>query len=323
MRRGSREINIFSLSLMDVISVAMGAFLIIMIILARYYVFDPRVTEDADEIRLRLNAAVEGLNKIRGGTEDIFAELIRSESGASTSGLRTDDALETIEALSRGISEDVDRISNQLGVVQGEVNRLEGELQEKSAELNRVNDLFEMDEEERKLVNPIVVSIRSTCKENIRLFVESNRKYPEGLGLAGLNKAVQRLQFDPRVERYDKMPGDYATWTIGGPGVSNQLLYWAPKGSVFKVFVYLKSPASSAASCSVRAHAFGAHEFFATLADSTLTHDAPFDYLGSIMVEGFREVVYRKPTRTEREAELALVRNRITTSPPPEESNAQ
>lgn len=64
MKLRNREINIFSISMLDMISGAMGAFLIIMIILARYYSSDPTASESVAALREDLRKAVEAIQKM-------------------------------------------------------------------------------------------------------------------------------------------------------------------------------------------------------------------------------------------------------------------
>ncbi|MCB0360108.1 MAG: hypothetical protein KDD44_10740, partial [Bdellovibrionales bacterium] len=65
MKSRTREINIFSLSMMDVISGAMGAFLIIMIGLARYYNSDPTSTQTVQQMNQQLQEAKEIIDEMK------------------------------------------------------------------------------------------------------------------------------------------------------------------------------------------------------------------------------------------------------------------
>jgi len=65
MMRRNREPNVFGLSLMDAISGAMGAFLIIMLLLARYYEADPTSGRKAEELQQELEQAQKQLEDLR------------------------------------------------------------------------------------------------------------------------------------------------------------------------------------------------------------------------------------------------------------------
>ncbi|MEZ5922011.1 MAG: hypothetical protein R3C60_11750, partial [Parvularculaceae bacterium] len=291
--------------LMDVISGAMGAFLIIMIILARYYVFDPEVTQNVDELKLRLDAAVEGLNKIRGGTEEIFDETIKSRSGASTRGLEGGNALDQIEALSRGIRQDVDRVNNQLGEVQSQLNQVEEELQEKSAQLTRAEERIKVLERR----NAFVVQALYTCEDDVDLFIESNREY------AGNDDPPP--PFDPRVERGQGFTGDNSLVYSGGPAAEIQMVGEAISDTKYKIFVNLGYPPAANANCAVRVNALGDGDFWERAGSTTLTAQNPFDFMGVVSVDKDQKISFAAPTDAERKAELAIVRQRLANTPAP------
>ncbi len=310
MRPRSREINIFSLSLMDVISGAMGAFLIIMVILARYYVFDPNVKQDAEDLRIRLDAAISGLNRIRGGTEQIFSKLIKSKSGATTSGLATGDALAEIEALSQGVSQDIDRVNAQLGYAQGQINGLEEELQEKSAQIERAEE--RIDELERR--NPFVVATLYTCRQDVDLFIESDRIFDKS--------GEPAWKFDPRYNRRQGFADDNGLEFSRGPGSDTEMVGQAVRSTNYKIFVNLSYPLPEVAKCDVWLYAFGRQGFWVKAGNTTLTAERPFDFIGTVRVDQDYKFSYAEATAEEREAELAIVRNRIATTPGPAEEKA-
>ncbi len=301
MRARSREINIFNLSLMDVICGAMGAFLIIMIILARYYVFDPNVTQDVDELRLRLDAAVAGLNRIRGGTEEIITELI-DEADTSTKGLGASETVDQIEALTKGIRGDVDLVRGQLGAVQAEANRLEKDLQEKGAQLKRATEMIS-DLEKR---NPFVVASKWVCTVDVDIFVESDRVS------ATTNKPS--APFDPRIRGEVAFRGDIASDGHTGASHEMAMISETPVDSHYKVFV--RAAPEPGMTCEVLTHAMGAN-FFANLPNATLTESDYFDYLGVVSVDGDYKIAFLAPSEAERAAELRAVRERVQRTPPP------
>ena len=137
MKARSREINVFSLSLMDVISGAMGAFLIIMVLLAQFYEFDPETGEKVDDLREPLDAAIAGLSDIRSGVATIFDDLIESQRGAESANAVASREAAGIEALSRAVASDIERVTNHLAAVHEKTNLLERELQEKTAQIQR------------------------------------------------------------------------------------------------------------------------------------------------------------------------------------------
>ncbi len=306
MKARGRDINIFSLSLMDVISGAMGAFLIIMVILAQYYESDPKTSEDADELRRRLDAAIAGLAEIRAGTEEIFAELINSDRGAATGGLSGAISAADIGALGRGVAEDVDRVASHLANVHEDLNAMERDLQEKSAQVSRLQ------EQQAKLQNrrALVVAASWECSANVDLFVESDRTF--------VSTDKRGVFFDPRARRQQNFAGDISSDTMNA-GAEMSLVSETPLATTYKIYVNLLN-APDTAECRVITHAMGYGAFFAVMPTTTLSAAAPFDYLGSIGVgEGADlEFSFEAPSDNERDAELSAVRKRVASTPPPE-----
>ena len=113
MKARNREINIFSLSLMDVISGAMGAFLIVVVILARYRAIDQE--NDPEKLRPRLNAAMQALANASVGTEKIFRDLIDRRETPNTRGLSRGETVPEITALGGALRHDIDKIRNHFG----------------------------------------------------------------------------------------------------------------------------------------------------------------------------------------------------------------
>ncbi len=304
MRRPNRDISIFSLSLMDVISGAMGAFLIIMIVLARYYEFDPEPKEDVEELREKLDAAIAGLSDIRGGTETIFEDLILSEQGATTAGLPMEETIAQIEAMTGGIATDVERVIRHLDRAHEQLNTVENEIDEKNAQLERAKDL--VDELERR--NPLVVSADWMCAHNVDLFVESNRRGAESDRLGA--------QFDPRTRSFQGFEGDSASSLDKGPGNELSMVSITSPGFTFKVFVNLRDPEPDA-ECRVDSHAIGFGNFFTVVGHTTLTPENSFDYLGAITVLDDYGFEYVPATPEQREEELRIVRERVANTPEP------
>jgi hypothetical protein len=310
MRTRSREINIFNLSLMDVICGAMGAFLIIMIILARFYVFDPDVTEDADELKLRLETAVQGLNRIRGGTEGIITELI-DEADSTTSGPGSGDTIEQIENLTQGIRQDIDLVRGQLGAVQAEANRLEANLQEKNAQLERAVELVSRLEIRR----PLVVEARWNCAANVDLTLDSDRTSK----LDGTRPAL----FDPRTRSDFKFVGDAASDASSGPTSEMSLISETPKNTSYKVYVALRGDVPADADCIVYSHAIGFDRYFQLLPVARLSEQQRFDYLGVFSVDENLQLTFAEPDVDTRQRELNAVRERVRTTPAPEQEGAE
>ncbi|MDA7948924.1 MAG: hypothetical protein MPJ78_15790 [Hyphomicrobiaceae bacterium] len=108
MKARNREINIFSLSLMDVISGAMGAFLIVMVLQARFRTVEEGV--DPEKLRPRLDAAMQALANIRAGTERTIADRFVAKVKPRTLGLSGGETVPEITALDNALRADIESI---------------------------------------------------------------------------------------------------------------------------------------------------------------------------------------------------------------------
>lgn len=304
MKARSREINVFSISLMDVISGAMGAFLIIMVLLTQFYVFDPETSEEVDDLREPLDAAIAGLSDIKSGVAAIFADLIESQQGAESADAAVSPEAGDIESLSRAVASDIERVTNHLAAVHEKTNLLERELQEKTAQIQRGEQRLDRLE----IRQPIVVAAYWDCNANIDLFLESDR--------VSLDKGERNAVFDPRVRQQQNFTGDISSDTQEGPAAEMSMVSETPPSTHYKIFVSLMAGPSDA-ECAVVTHAMGSTGFFAVPPAATLTFAEPFDYLGAITVSEDRKIAYKEPGAAERSEELALIRRRVATTPPP------
>jgi hypothetical protein len=304
MKARSREINVFSLSLMDVISGAMGAFLIIMVLLAQFYEFDPATSEKVDDLREPLDAAIAGLSDIRSGVASIFDDLIESQRGAESADAVASREAAGIEALSRAVASDIERVTNHLAAVHEKTNLLERELQEKTAQLQRGEERLGRLE----IREPIVVAAYWDCNANVDLFLQSDR-------VSALDD-TPGVEFDPRLRQQQSFTGDISSNTQEGPAAEMSMVSETPPSTSYKIFVNLMAGPSDVR-CAVVTHAMGSTGFFAVPPAATLTFANPYDYLGAITVSADREMAYKEPGAAEREKELALVRKRIAAGPAP------
>lgn len=112
MRRRSREIAIFNLSMMDVVTGAMGAFLIVMVVLARYYDADPANREKVQALTAELSAARDRLRDI--------------DTALRQSGVESGDAVSALTRARRNLDEaekGADDLREQLDQAEAELER--------------------------------------------------------------------------------------------------------------------------------------------------------------------------------------------------------
>ncbi len=112
MRRRSREITVFSLSMMDVITGAMGAFLIVMVVLARYYESDPENRENVVALKAELTEVRDRMREI-----GLAAQRMGAEGGDITQ------ALAKAKANLSDADKGADKLREQLDQAKQEIDR--------------------------------------------------------------------------------------------------------------------------------------------------------------------------------------------------------
>ncbi|MCP5433142.1 MAG: hypothetical protein H6923_07720 [Alphaproteobacteria bacterium] len=212
MRRKSREINIFNLSMMDVISGAMGAFLIIMIVLARYYNSDPGNKENVEAIKAEL--------------QSVQARLKEIESSFRRAGIESSDITRAVSEAGREVKKaesDLDKLREQLDQAEQEIERLKE--QQKSLLQRRA----------------FAVSVNWACPgADIDLYLWDTQKGVDG----SLPEPM-----DPRREQNSKWAGDLrAEWDDGPPEM--WIVTSSVAQTQYKVYVKLLN-ADAIGSCQV------------------------------------------------------------------------
>lgn len=181
MKRRNREINIFNLSMMDVISGAMGAFLIIMIVLARYYKSDPDSSESVGELGNQIQQAIEKLDRtnqnLGEGRADIpdLRELLKQAR----------QNLENAERRLLDLKDKLDQASSQ-------IERLNKTAKELKNELTR----FQSDNDQLRNNNSSLTNEARQLRDQIQAMQQqvsqAQRERDEGLKLA--QQQTQTLQ---------------------------------------------------------------------------------------------------------------------------------
>lgn len=212
MRRRNREISIFNLSMMDVITGAMGAFLIVMIVLARYYEADPVNRERVLEIQAELERA-------RGCLAEIEAAFRRA-------------GVESSE-----IAQMIQRTAGEMARAQSELDRLREEIDQLNAENERLND--EVDD--LIIRRPYAVSATWDCPgSDVDIYVWDSQNAEGGGGPDPLDPA--------RKQGYYWNDGAYFEWEAGAEAL---LVTSAIEGSEHKIYLKLIDAAKANADCRV------------------------------------------------------------------------
>jgi len=194
MRRPHRTIETFDISLMAVVTKAMGAFLVLMLLLLPYYTPEPRESDAAELLRQlkAMNARLDEVAKQLGDTNKGPAEL------------RQDLGKLSVDATMR--TEVIAKLEGLINKAFSEVRRLEAEVARLDQENHRLKD-----ENER-----LVAENRSLKDENDRLNSELDRVTAENQALrdeiASLRNRIAELEAE--LERLRKLRPDEEEYRV-------------------------------------------------------------------------------------------------------------
>ena len=280
-----RETQIFSLSMMDVISGAMGAFLIIMIVLMRYYKEDEdiaaqrkQVQQQMEELRRQIDEAIQQLQM----TTDIDVE----------------DLLRRFQLMQR-----------QLARARQEVNQLSNDLQ---AARNRVDQLqIEKDRLDREnwdladqLVfrKPFMVCAKwwASTSVNVGLYLESSKETTDG----------RRFLFNPDVPQNREYKGDFQMTGIGKNNFETWIVRDSYAGATFKIYVALHEEEAQLAPAEIQVYAAG-DGLWLEYDRFELNADKRWELAGILTTDDTGKTTARKVTESERREDRRKVELRM------------
>jgi len=254
-----RDINIFNLSMMDVISGAMGAFLIIMVILMRYYKEDADVTaqreaaqKQIDDIQRQIDEAIKQLQD----TTDIdVAELLRR--------------LEEVKRQLADARREVTRLSNDLQAARNRVNQLQAQ----NEELQRENEILKRRVE---LNEPFVVQAdwTSAVPVDVDVHIESSIQSDKN----------EILAFDPRVRYLPMFRGDMRVDDDSFSGPDVWVINGTRSGATYKIFVYMHAPPPTHPDTRVST-LYATGRFKVSLETVTLSGSKSWEFVGLLRTE--------------------------------------
>jgi cell division protein FtsB len=277
MRARTREVNIFNMSLLDILCGALGAFCFMMLVLLPYY--KPAATRD-------------DLRQQEATTDDLLKQLEKLKEDAKDS------------ALAKQLNDLVDQLQTQIKQLQGEVNRYSSEndqLKEENKNLTATNT-----EQRKKLDmrNPFLVMVGSSPEQDIDVYLVSDT--------VGENTKSTNPPFDLVKPHNDEFwAGDTVTWWPQH-GVTVWLTRDAPAGAHFKVYVKLADAANRvAATLTGNVKTPNANIAFPAV---PLTAARFWTLMGIISVDNDNAISFSAATDAERDAEWSKLTG---TRPPP------
>lgn len=185
MKRPRREAGGGEVALMAVITKAMGAFLILVVIMLPHYVLSVSSSKTADQAQERAEKASKEVDEIAD----------RLKKGRLTDE-EIDELLRKIEALKKELAalhDEIAQLKNELNQALAEVERLKKTNQELEEEIARLKK--ELEELKQKQIGPLIVALSwSECPgARISLYVQSDELTKDGLVQPGPSRAPQPI----------------------------------------------------------------------------------------------------------------------------------
>lgn len=296
MRMPRRDVQIFSLSMMDVISGAMGAFLIIMVVLMRYY------KEDGD-IAIQREQMERLLDEIQRQVDEAMEQLQMSTD------VDVKDLMQRLQILKSQLEHarrEVQRMSNDLQAARNRVNQLRAENQQLQAEKQSLED------ENRVLNNRlawrrpfgVLATWHSSTSVDVDLEFEINSKFTDRDDLA---------YFDPD----GKLPMLTGQLGINATGSSNSEFAcvrdsWP--GAEFKIYVVLRrEPALATTSITVTADG---DDMFKNFESVQLDANKRWEFIGVLKTDDTGKTTAEEATQAQRDADRRNVELRMRNKKP-------
>ncbi len=292
MKPRNREINIFNLSMMDVISGAMGAFLILVVILSRHYNNEVINTERILELQKMLVEATGNLSEvsqlIRGNTTDtdlIERSLEQARGNVERSKAYVRQVRDQLDAANAKISQLEERILS----LEEEISYLEGRL---------------------AALKPFFVMTRWSCNRvsnvDIYLWNDAETRVEKG------EKSRRMEPFDPRrVQRslfYNEVEEGTANARIGLEVWSYSLSHI---DKAIKLYYRLDDDRRPLPVCRVVSW-IRSKELTLTVDAQTLNPRQPWLFVGMLRIDKQRRVSFQLASDRQRRAEHLLIQRRIS-----------
>lgn len=272
MRARSREVNIFNMSLLDILCGALGAFCFMMLVLLPYY--KPPANE-------------EGLRQQQATTDELMNELEKLKE-------QTKDP-----AMAKQMQDLIDRLQDQVKELQGQVNQYASQNQQLQAENQQVksdNDgLTKQNQEQKRSLDqrrPFITLVTSNPAQNVNLYLWDD----------SLNQQKKAAPFDPNKQpQWPSWTGDTMTWFNGA---SAWVVRDSPPNVHYKVYVKLTNDAANRLPTTVDGSIVGeSAKWVVNLPQISLTPARFWAFVGTITGEDDGKASFKAATAEEQETE--------------------
>jgi hypothetical protein len=269
MRARSREINIFNMSLLDILCGALGAFCFMMLVLLPYYK-PPGKEADLHNQEVRTQDLLDELEKLRARAQD--------------------------SAVAQQMTELAQKLQDNVKQLQGQLNQLSAEndqLKSQNESLTAKNDKQALQLDMR---HPFLVTSVTYPSQELDMYLESDSMS---------EKKTSNPPFDPTKQHQPNFfAGDVSAWWAGR-GVSIWMTRDAPPRSHYKLYVKIPPMAgapNSPATTTVKTLTFS-DTWKLELPDVTLSSARFWTLVGTFSLTSEGKPAFQEATEVERDAE--------------------
>ena len=281
MRARSREINIFNMSLLDILCGALGAFCFMMLVLLPYYKPPGKETD---------------LHQQEVKTQDLLDELEKLRARAQDSAVA-----QQMAVLAQKLQDHVKQLQGQLNQLSAENDQLKSQKESLTAKNDK--QALQLD-----MRHPFLVTSLTYPSQELDIYLDSN---------IISEKNQRNPPFDPTKAHHSIFfTGDICSFSAER-GFASWVNQDAPSGSHYKLYVKVPPPTgrlNSPATITVATAAFG-DDWHLDLPNVTLSPERFWTLVGTFSLTPERKPAFQEATQAEREAEWSKLSK---SSPPPQ-----
>jgi hypothetical protein len=281
MRARSREINIFNMSLLDILCGALGAFCFMMLVLLPYYKPPGKETD---------------LHKQEVKTQDLLDELEKLRARAQDS------------AVAQQMAGLVQKLQDQLEQLQGQLNQLSAENDQLKSQNETLTAKNQKQAGQLEMRHPFLVTSVASPSQELDIYLDSN---------IISEKNQRNPPFDPTKAHHSIFfSGDIYSFSAER-GFASWVTRDAPSRSHYKLYVKVPPPTgrlNSPATITVASAAFG-DTWHLDLPNVTLSPERFWTLVGTFSLASEGKPAFQEATQAERDAEWSKL---AKSSPPPQ-----
>ena len=268
MRTRTREVQIFNMSLIDILCGALGAFCFMMLVLLPYY----KPPGKAADLQSEQNK-----------TQDLLKELEKLKDAAKDS------------ALAQQMAELTRQLENQIKQLQGEVNQLTAQNQQLKTENKNLMAKNETQASKLDMRRPFLAVAAAYPPQDIDLYLQSDNLSEE--------KKTNPPMDLTKAHQTSFWAGDIPLWWTDH-GITVWMTRDAPAGVHYKVYVKLNpdSVVGWRTAAKVATMAFAERENL-QLPDVALTPERFWELVGTLSVGADGKFAFKEATQAERDVE--------------------